>query len=264
MENSLCLDVGNSNIYAGVVDGDGGLVLRFRKTSTISSSADEYGVFLRAALRENGIDPSSIGRIALSSVVPDTTFSIRRACQKYFGMEPFVLQAGVKTGLQIAYKNPLDVGADRIANAVGAIARYPDRDIIVVDMGTATTVDAIEGGKKYIGGSILPGLRISVEALEEKTAKLPIVEIAIPEHACGRSTTESIQAGIYWGHYGAIRELVSRMSAECFSGTKPVVLGTGGFSQLFADAGIFDELVPDLVLEGIYRALLLNPEGRAL
>ena len=143
---TLCLDVGNSNILAGLYEADGAPGLRFRKTSTGGASADEYGIFLKSALRENGVDPALISRIGICSVVPDSVYSIRRACQKYFGIEPFLLKAGVKTGLSIAYRNPAEVGADRIANAIAASRLYPGKDCIVADFGTATTFDVLTAG----------------------------------------------------------------------------------------------------------------------
>jgi len=262
--HSLCLDVGNTNIYAGLMDEKGEILFRFRKTSVSTTSADEHGVFLKAVLRESGFDPSMVTRIALCSVVPDSVYSVRRACQKYFGVAPFILQAGTKTGLQIAYRNPLEVGSDRIANAIAAVKRHPGKDCVIVDMGTATTVDAVGADKRYLGGAIIPGLRISMEALEQRTAKLPPVEIVIPERACGKTTVESIQAGLYYEHMGAVKELVSRIGEECFKAAKPLVIATGGLSQLYAEAGIFDEVLPDLVLEGIHEAMLMNQrEGGA-
>jgi type III pantothenate kinase len=257
---TLCLDVGNSNMLAGLYAPDGSGGLRFRKNSTGGASADEYGIFLKAALRENGFDPACVGRIGICSVVPDTVYSIRRACQKYFGIEPFLLKAGVKTGLSIAYRNPAEVGADRIANAIAASRLYPGRDAIVADFGTATTFDVLTAGKKYLGGAIAPGLRISMEALEQKTARLPSVEILKPESALGRSTVESIQSGLFFGHVGMVREMVSRISAECFPDSRPAVLATGGFSHLFADSGLFEAILPDLVLDGLYFAMNLNQE----
>jgi type III pantothenate kinase len=167
----------------------------------------------------------------------------------------------VKTGLRIRYRNPLEVGADRIANSIGAVALYPNRNIVIIDLGTATTFCAVTVERDYLGGAIIPGLRISMEALESRTAKLPMVEILKPEAACGRSTTESIQSGLYFGHLGAMREMVSLYQKEVFDGNRPVVIGTGGFSRLFQGTGIFDAEIPDLVLHGMKIALLLNPEG---
>jgi type III pantothenate kinase len=256
--NSLCLDVGNSNIFAGLMGPSGDILFRFRKTSVSATSADEHGVFLKAVLRESGFEPASVSRIALCSVVPDSVYSVRRACQKYFGIDPFVLQAGVRTGLQIAYRNPLEVGADRIANSIAAAKRHPGRNCLIVDMGTATTMDALGADKRYLGGAIIPGLRISMEALEQRTAKLPPVEIVKPERACGKTTVESIQAGLYYEHLGAVKELSARIGEECFGDGKPILIATGGLSQLFADSGVFDEILPDLVLEGIHEAMLMN------
>lgn len=259
---TLCLDVGNSNILGGTFNADGSIGLRFRKTSSQSASADEYGIFLKAALRENGLDPALVERIGICSVVPDTIYSLRRACRKYFDIDPFLLRAGVKTGLAIAYRNPLEVGADRIANAVAVSNRYPGRDSIVADFGTATTFDVISGDKKYLGGAIAPGMRISMEALEQQTARLPSVEILKPDVACGRSTIESIQSGLFWGHVGMVRELISRITTECFAASPqaPVIVATGGFSQLFTDSKLFDAILPDLVLEGLFQAMALNLE----
>ena len=133
----LTLDVGNSQVFGGVFD-DGELTLRFRTTARPSLSSDEFGLFLRGVLRENDSDPSRINQIALCSVVPDLIYSLRSCCRKYFGVDPFILQAGMKTGLQIRYRNPLEVGPDRIANAIGAMHLYPDRNLIIIDFGTAT------------------------------------------------------------------------------------------------------------------------------
>ena len=152
------------------------------------------------------------------------------------------------------------MGADRIANAIAASRLYPGRDAIVADFGTATTFDVLAAGKKYLGGAIAPGLRISMEALEQKTARLPSVEILRSEVACGRSTIESIQSGLFFGHVGMVRELVMRISAECFPESTPVVLATGGFSHLFAESGLFEAVLPDLVLDGLYHAMNLNQE----
>jgi type III pantothenate kinase len=253
----LCLDVGNSQVYCGVYDGDQ-LVGQFRRTSSARASSDELGVFLLAALRENGIDPKKITQIALSSVVPDMLYSFRSCCQKYFRLDPMTLRPGVKTGLKIRYKDPKEVGADRIADAMGAIKLYPGRNLIVVDFGTATTLTAITKDGEFLGGNILPGVRLALEALVEKTAKLPSVEIVVAGNAIGRSTVESIQNGLYWGNVGMVKELVGRMTAEAFPDEPPMVIGTGGFSHLFDQEELFDAVVPDLILVGLREALRLN------
>jgi type III pantothenate kinase len=253
----LTLDVGNSQIYGGVYEKEK-LKFRFRKTSKTGASSDEIGIFLRSVLRENSMDPTAVSHIAMCSVVPDVVYSLKNACKKYFNLTPFVLQAGVKTGLKIDYRNPLEVGADRIANSIAATHLYPKKNLLIVDLGTATTFCAISKDKNYLGGSIVAGLRLNMEALENQTAKLPSVEIVAMKEALGRSTTESIQSGLYFGHLGTIREISKRISEECFDGEKPFVIGTGGFSSLFDKEKVFDVIQPDLVLQGLMQALKMN------
>lgn len=257
----LALDVGNSHIFGGVfVDNE--LKLRFRRTSKGEMTSDELGIFLRAALREWGFDPSLVEKVAVCSVVPEHHHAIQNCSLKYFGGEPFFLRAGVKTGLKVQVSNPAEVGADRIAAAVGAVALYPDNNLIVADFGTATTLDVIREGRDYLGGVIMAGLRTAMESLVERTAKLPPVEIVVPEHIVGRSTQGCIQSGLYYGHYYAVREMMREISAREFTrGGPPIRVGTGGFSRLFERAELFDSIHPDLVLEGLYRTLLLNQRG---
>lgn len=252
----LCLDIGNSQIHGGVF-GEG-LRLQFRKTTHPLGSSDEFGVFFTSVLRENGLDPRAVQRVGICSVVPAALYPVRSACLKYFRCEPFVLQAGVKTGLKVRYRNPVEVGADRIAGAIAASQRRPGSNLIVVDCGTATTFDVVTSTGDYLGGAILPGIGISVETLAGKTAKLPTVEITRPAVALGRSTIESIQAGIYHGHVGAIRQLVSELGREAFPNDRPYVIGTGGFARLLDAERLFDEVVPELVLLGIQHAEAMN------
>ncbi len=253
----LGLDVGNSQIYCGVFDNER-LLLQFRRTSTVRSSSDELGIFLRGALRENGVDPGAIERVAACSVVPDFNYSLRACCQKYFNIEPMIMRPGIKTGLKIKYKDPKEVGADRIADAIGAIKMFPNRNLIVVDFGTATTVCAITREREFLGGNIVPGLRLAMDALESKTAQLPSVEIKPARSAIGRTTIESIQSGLYWSNVGMVKELVERITREVFEGDPPVVIGTGGFAHLFDREDLFDEVVPDLILTGLLEALHMN------
>lgn len=253
----LSLDVGNTQIYGGVFDGEK-MLISFRKNSKSGSSSDEVGIFLRTVIKENGLDPKKVQKIVLCSVVPDVIYSLKGACQKYFGINPFILQAGVKTGLKIKYRNPLEVGADRIANAVAATQMHPQKNLIIVDLGTATTFCAINAEREYLGGSIIAGLKLSMESLEAKTAKLPSVEIVSRTEALGLSTVESLQSGLYYGHLGAMREIITKVSQECFKGEKPFVIGTGGFSSLFEKEKIFDQIAPDLVLKGNLIALEKN------
>lgn len=253
----LCLDVGNSHIYGGVFDKED-IRLRFRHTSR-NSTSDELGIFLKSALRENDCSPEFIKRIAICSVVPQMDYSLRSACLKYFDVDPFFLQAGVKTGLNIKYRNPIEVGADRIANAIAVSQLYPGKNIIVIDFGTATTFCVITAQKAYLGGAILPGIRLAVEALSSKTAKLPSVEIVKTDVAVGRSTIESIQSGVFYGAVGACRELIGQISKEVFANQDVMVVATGGFASLFEKQGIYEQILPDLVLQGIRMAVEMNP-----
>lgn len=253
----LCLDIGNSHIFGGVFEGDQ-LRLTFRKTSRAGASSDEYGLFFRGVLKENGFDPDAVSHIALCSVVPDLVYSISGACQKYFDRQPFILKAGVKTGLKILYRNPQEVGSDRIANAIAATQMHPGRDLLIIDMGTATTLCAVSADLDYLGGVIIPGLRMSMEALDRGTARLGTVEIIQPKACLGRTTASSIQSGLYFGHLGALREICDQVTGEVFEGRRPLILATGGFASLFDDSGLYDERIPDLVLRGLLTALLLN------
>ena len=256
----LTLDFGNSQLFGGVFQ-DGELTVRFRKPSRPSPSSDELGLFLRAVLRENGRNPADVGQIALCSVVPDAIYAMRSCCRKYFGIDPFILQAGAKTGLKVRYRNPLEVGADRMANAIAAVSLYPDRNLVVVDLGTATTFDVVGAERTFLGGIIVPGLRMSVEALETKTARLPNVEIVRASELVGRSTIECVQSGIYFGNLAIIRELTRAIREQAFHREPMLVIGTGGFSQMYEHEQVFDVLLPDLVLLGLERALVLNPAG---
>lgn len=257
----LSLDVGNTQVYGGLFEGPIGqekMLLSFRRNSKQGSSSDEVGIFLRMVLKENSFDPAKVKQIVLCSVVPDVIYSLKGACQKYFNINPFILQAGVRTGLKIKYRNPLEVGADRIANSIAATHMHPNKNLILVDLGTATTFCAVTADKDYLGGTIIAGLKLSMEALEAKTAKLPSVEIVSSSQALGQSTVESLQSGLFYGHLGAMREIITRLSQECFKGEKPFVIGTGGFSALFEKEKIFDSIIPDLVLKGNLIALSLQ------
>ena len=255
----LCLDIGNSHIFGGVFDQDQ-LLLRFRHNSKAVLTSDQIGLFLRAVIRENNLQADDIKCIALCSVVPSLDYSVRSACLKYFLVEPFILQAGVKTGLNIKYRNPLEVGADRIANSIAAITHFPDKDLIVIDLGTATTFCAINKKKHYLGGVIMPGMKLSMTALEHNTAKLSAVEILQMKTALGRSTQESVQSGIYFGQLAALKEISHRLIEEAFekSDEKPVIIGTGGFAQMYEGQNFFNVIVPDLSLHGLRIAHATN------
>jgi len=253
----LTLDVGNSQIFGGLFVGDE-LTFRFRQPARRPTSSDELGVFLRSVIRENGHQPEHISEIAICSVVPELLHSLRSCCRKYFHLDPFILQAGARTGLSIRYRSPQELGSDRIANAIAALHLYPDRNLIIVDLGTATTFDAVANGRTYLGGIIVPGMRISMEALQTQTARLPNVEIVRATELLGRSTVEGIQSGLYFGNLAMLRQLTTDICEQAFKGEPAFVVGTGGFSHLFEHERVFDTTVPDLILVGLKHALSMN------
>jgi type III pantothenate kinase len=253
----FCLDVGNTHIFGGVYDGDQ-LKATFRRTSSVRASSDEFAIFFRAVLRENGLDSDDIQLAGICATVPDAVHSLQNCFRKYFRIEPFVLQPGVKTGLKIRYRNPLEVGADKIANAIGGLMRFPNRNLLIADFGTATTLCAVSKDKEYLGGIITPGIQISMSVLESKTARLPTVEILRPAEVLGRSIVESIQSGLYYGTLATLRSLAALVTQEHFPTDQPVFIGTGGFSRLFEREQLFDAFIPELPLIGLRRAVELS------
>lgn len=246
----LCLDIGNTQLFAGVYQNDQ-ICLRFRHDSKTANTSDQLGVFLKSVLRENAVNPKHIQQIAVSSVVPSLDYSIRAACRKYFNLEPSFLTAQTEMDLKILTQHPEEVGADLLATAIAAITQYPQKNILIADFGTATTFSAINAAKEYLGTIILAGMRLSMQALGTHAAKLFPVEIIKPDHVVGRNTIESIQSGLYYGHLGIVREMIHLITHEVFSNHPPIILGTGGFVHMFEKENIFTHIVPDLVLEGI-------------
>ncbi|WP_116963393.1 type III pantothenate kinase [Fastidiosibacter lacustris] len=255
----LTLDVGNSHIHAGVFNQDE-LVLQFRyTTASAHGSSDQIGIFLRQALHENKINSKTITGVAVASVVPAINYSLRSAVLKYFDLEPFFLQPGVKTGLKMQVATPKEVGADRIAGCIAAVQLFPNTDILVIDLGTATVFDVVRKDKTYLSGAILPGVRVSLDALSASAAQLSSVSIVKPQIVIGKDTDTNLQSGIYYGHLGALKELKSAMINEInVEANEVVTIATGGFSQLFNVKGLFDMIVPDLVLQGIKIAFDKN------
>jgi len=253
----ICLDVGNTHIFGGVFNNNK-YILTFRIDTHSGITSDQFGVFLKNVLRENNVDPDNVQNISIGSVVPSIDYSLRSACIKYFHITPFFLKAGVKTGLMIKYYNPSEVGADRIANAIAAVEQFPDQDIIIADFGTATVFCAVTANKEYLGGAILPGMRLSMEALNKGTAKLFPVEIIRPNNTVGKSTTESIQSGLYLSQIGAMREFLFRCKENHYFHSDPLILGTGGFSHLFDQENLFHAIMPNLALHGLLLALEKN------
>lgn len=246
----LCLDVGNSHIYAGLFDG-AKICLRFRYPSQQPCTSDTLGVFLTAVIEKNGHQLQDVSGVCLCSVAPALDYSVISACRKYLSLTPFMLKPGVKTGLNIAVQNPAELGADRIADAVAALTQFPNRHLVVVDFGTATTVCAITKKRVYLGGAILPGIKLSMNSLSSNTAQLSDVDIVAPSVALGKTTATNIQSGLYFGQLGAIKEIVHRIQQEVFESEAPMIISTGGYGHLFANTQFFDVHVPDLVLHGL-------------
>jgi type III pantothenate kinase len=249
----LCLDVGNTHILGGVYR-DNELAARFRYATPLLGTSDQFGVFLTSILHANQIQPTDIKSVAVSSVVPGCDYTLRHTVLNYFTADYFDLRGDQQQALKIHYKNPNEVGADRIANAIGALHLYPNRNLIIVDMGTATTLCAITKDRDYLGGAILPGMRLGMESLRSNTAKLMEVNIESPPDWIGKTTRESIQSGLFYGQLGALLQLVAGFKQEAFAGEDVLVIGTGGFSQLYKDKSLFDVILPDLVLQGLHHA----------
>ncbi|MCX7780956.1 MAG: type III pantothenate kinase [Negativicutes bacterium] len=244
----LVFDVGNTNIVLGVYQGDK-LLVNWRVSTDRQKTADEYGMLIHSLFQFRGIEMKEIKAVVISSVVPPLVVPLSRMCQRYFGVEPLVVGPGVKTGICIKYENPREVGADRIVNAVAAFQKYGG-PLIIVDFGTATTFCAIAENGDYLGGAIAPGIGISTEALFQRAAKLPRIELAKPKHVICRNTVSSMQSGIIFGFVGQVDEIVRRMKAEM--GVPLKVIATGGLANLIAqESQCIDIVEPFLTLEGL-------------
>lgn len=244
----LVIDVGNTNTSLGVYRGND-LLAHWRLTTNPSRTVDEYGVHARNLFELAHIDFKDIEAIAVASVVPPLNYTVRRMAEVYFHLTPLFIDHTTDTGLKILYEPASDVGADRIVDAVAAIARYGP-PCIVVDFGTATTFNAINSAGEYVGGVITPGIMISSEALFSRTAKLPRVDIKRPRRVIGSSTIEAMQSGLYYGYAGLVDGVLKRMITEM--GAKPNVIATGGLAPLIATGSQFIDKVDDtLTLEGL-------------
>jgi type III pantothenate kinase len=244
----LVMDVGNTNMALGVYEGDR-LVVVWRLTTHRERTVDELGILCRTLFTLEGLDVSAVRAIAIASVVPPLDFALRKMAQVYFHVDPLFVDWRTPTGMPILYENPQEVGADRIADAVAAFTKYGG-PCVVVDFGTATTFDAISPRGEYLGGVIAPGITISAEALFERTAKLPRVDIRRPDAIIGRSTVASIQSGLYFGYVGLVDGILARMLEEL--GPETRVVATGGLSHLIGRASAYIHTLDDtLTLEGL-------------
>lgn len=244
----LVIDAGNTNTSLGVFDKTE-LVAHWRLTTERSRTVDEYGIQARQLFDFAGLDFKTIDAIAIASVVPPLNYTLRRMAETYFHLSPLFIDHTTNTGLKILYEPASDVGADRIVDAVAAVAKY-GAPCIVVDFGTATTFNAIDGKGQYVGGVITPGIMISADALFQRTAKLPRVDIRRPRSVIGTSTVGAMQSGLYHGFVGLVDGVLRKMLDELEG--KPRVIATGGLASLIATGSEFIELVDDtLTLEGL-------------
>jgi len=256
----LVLDVGNTNTVLGVFapaakGGNSGgasyerLVANWRVATSATETVDEYGVLFRNLFAMDNMEVKGIHGIVISSVVPPLDSTLRQVCERYFNTKPLFVGPGIKTGMPVLYENPAEVGADRIVNSVAAFEKYGG-PIISVDFGTATTFDCVTAKGEYQGGVICPGIGISAEALFERTARLPRVDIRKPAKIIGTNTVASLQSGLYYGYLGLVDGILQLLLGELGDGTK--VISTGGLASLISSGSKYIQHVDDfLTLEGL-------------
>ena len=251
----LCIDIGNTNITFGLYEGES-LGSRWRIRTIHDKMPDEYGILLDQLFRYRGYRPEQVTGVAIASVVPPLTPVFVQACRDYLEQTPLVLDVGVRTGVRIRYDNPWEVGADRVADAAAVRAMY-SVPACVVDFGTATTFDAVSSEGDYLGGAIAPGIGIAAQALFERTAKLPRVELTRPPSVIGRNTVHSIQSGLLFGYVCLVEGMVARFKAEL--GPETRVIATGGLAEVIAhETEVIDVVDPWLTLHGLRIVYELN------
>ena len=252
----LVIDSGNTNVVFAIYDGDDRVGV-WRCVNDPKRTADEYAVWLTHLLEHKGYKLSDITASAIASVVPETQFNLVSLCRRYFGGHPLVVgDEGVDMGLDILLAQPEQVGADRLVNAVAGFAKYGG-PLILVDFGTATTFDIVDGDGNYCGGIISPGINLSMEALYQAAAKLPLVEIKPTEKVIGTGTVTAMQSGIFWGYVSMIEGMVKRIQDEF--GAKMKVVATGGFGELFAQhTPVIEATDRGLTLDGLVRIYRRN------
>ena len=244
----LAMDVGNTNIKTALFDGKE-MYKYWRMSTNISSTSDEYGVRLSSMFAHEGVSTDVVEGIIVSSVVPTINYTIDHMLQNYFGKAPLFVAPGVRTGINIKYENPRELGSDRIANAVAAYDEYGG-PCIFIDFGTATTFGVVDADGAFLGGTICPGVKLSSEALVTGTAKLPRFELARPDGVIGRTTLSNLQSGMYYGYIGLVRNIVRKIRQEL--GQDAIVVATGGMALLFAEESkAIDKLDGLLTLKGL-------------
>lgn len=243
------MDIGNTNIKSGLFNGSR-MEQYWRISTNRQNTSDEYGITLEDMFRHSKVDMKVVEGIIISSVVPTVNYTIDHMCRDFFGMEPMFVTPGIKTGINIRYENPKELGSDRICNAVAAYTNHGG-PCIYIDFGTATTFGAVDGAGSFLGGCICPGIRIASEALVTGTAKLPHFELVKPEHLIGKSTVSNLQSGLIYGYVGQVEYIVARMKEEMREKNVKVV-ATGGFSHLIAsETKVIDVIDGMLTLKGL-------------
>ena len=252
----ICLDIGNTDIKYAVFEDDK-LKLSFRVATEHNKTSDEYGEQLLSILRSNGITPSCVTGGIISSVVPSLDYTLERMCSTFLKFKPLMLAPGLKTGLNMKVDNVKEVGADRIVNNVWAVRKY-GYPLVIVDFGTATTFNVIDGKGDFIGGVIAPGIKGSLDSLVKGTAKLPKVEIERPSTVIGKNTVTNMQAGIVYGFAGLVGYIVKKIKQELKTENVTVV-ATGGFSEIISkEINCIDKVDKLLTLEGLKYLYDLN------
>lgn len=245
----LVLDTGNTNIVLGVYEGDE-LKYHWRMETYRHKTEDEYAMQVKSMFQHVGLSFTDITGIIISSVVPPVMFPLEQMCKKYFNQKPLIVGPGLKTGLNIKYENPREVGADRIVNAVAAIREYGS-PLIIVDFGTATTYCYVNEHGEYMGGAIAPGIKISMEALFDRASKLPRVQLTRPDHVVGKNTVAAMQSGIVFGYVGQVEGIVNRIKEDC--SVVPTVIATGGLAELIStETKVIDIVDNFLTLKGLH------------
>jgi type III pantothenate kinase len=251
----LAVDIGNTNVTLGLYVGEK-LGPRWRLATQNEKTLDEYGIQLVVLFEHAGISPTDVKDIAIASVVPPLTRAFVEACRQYLACEPLVVDGTTKTGVLVRYEDPAQVGADRIVDAAAAFRLYGG-PACIVDFGTATTFDAISSDGDYLGGAIAPGIGIASEALFQRTAKLPKVELRRPSAAIGRNTVHSLQSGLLFGYVGLVEGMVARFTTEL--GPETRVIATGGLAEIIAqETKVISIVAPWLTLDGLRMIYELN------
>jgi type III pantothenate kinase len=252
----LVVDAGNTNVVFAVHDGASWRGI-WRIATDPQRTSDEYAVWLLTLLTHSRLKPGDISRTVIGTVVPAALYHLRRLCREWFAAEPLIARASLDWGFEIRVDRPDEVGADRLLNALGAHRRFGG-PLVVVDFGTATTFDVVDGDGGYVGGVIAPGINLSIEALHRAAARLPRIGIGRPQAVIGRSTVPAMQSGVYWGYVGLVEGLVTRIKAEYGAPLK--VVATGGLAPLFAEGtAMIEQIDPDLTLDGLRLLAARNP-----